>query len=92
MQIESRIEENKKLRERVKILKDFQVTCRKRMGRALSQKRDARVQLIYTSKLRSNAKVSLSVDLYCFPEVLLSVIYVNHVIWLQVVYILEGRS
>ena len=85
MQIESRIEENKKLRERVKILKDFQVTYRKRMGRALSQKRDARVQLIYTSKLRSNAKVSLSVDLYCFPEVLL-----RHVIWLQVVYILEG--
>lgn len=52
-QIESRIEENKKLRERVKILKDFQVSCRKITGRALSQKKDPRVQLISAQKLRN---------------------------------------
>lgn len=48
-QIESRIEENNKLKERVKILKDFQVSCRKVTGRALSQKKDLRVQLISSS-------------------------------------------
>ncbi|KAJ4713492.1 Myb-like protein [Melia azedarach] len=53
-QIESRIEENKKLRERVKILKDFQVSCRKITGRALSQKKDPRVQLISAQKLRNS--------------------------------------
>lgn len=52
-QIESRIEENKKLKERVKILKDFQVSCRRITGRALSQKKDPRVQLISSQKLRN---------------------------------------
>lgn len=56
IQIEARMEENKKLRERVKILKDFQVACRKRTGRALSQKKDARIQLISVPKQRANAK------------------------------------
>ncbi|CAI9261822.1 unnamed protein product [Lactuca saligna] len=54
-QIEARLEENKKLRERVKILKDFQVACRKKTGRALSQKKDPRIQLISVPKQRSNA-------------------------------------
>ncbi|KAI3780237.1 hypothetical protein L2E82_10208 [Cichorium intybus] len=49
------MEENKKLRERVKILKDFQVACRKKTGRALSQKKDPRIQLITVPKLRINA-------------------------------------
>ncbi|XP_031259352.1 uncharacterized protein LOC116117469 [Pistacia vera] len=53
-QIESRIEENKKLKERVKILKDFQVSCRKITGRALSQKKDPHVQLISSQKLRNS--------------------------------------
>ncbi|KAK9063071.1 hypothetical protein SSX86_016941 [Deinandra increscens subsp. villosa] len=62
-QIEARMEENRKLRERVKILKDFQMACRKRTGRALSQKRDARIQLISIPKLRANAsKVSFLAD------------------------------
>ena len=58
MHIETRIEELKKLKERVKILKDFQATCRKRVGQALSQKKDARVQLISVPKLSANVQVS----------------------------------
>ncbi|KAI3463736.1 hypothetical protein Pfo_020399 [Paulownia fortunei] len=56
VQMEARIEELKKLMERVKILKDFHVACKKRTGRALSQKKDARVQLISLPKLRANMK------------------------------------
>ncbi|XP_076884384.1 uncharacterized protein LOC143533506 [Bidens hawaiensis] len=48
--IQARMEENRKLRERVKIMKDFQTACRKRTGRALSQKKDARIQLISVPK------------------------------------------
>ncbi|CAK9138030.1 unnamed protein product [Ilex paraguariensis] len=58
MQIEARIEEIKQLKERVKILKDFQASCKKRTGRALSQKKDARVQLISVRKPGVNAKVN----------------------------------
>ncbi|KAJ0772228.1 putative transcription factor MYB family [Helianthus annuus] len=54
-QIEARMEENRKLRERVKILKDFQTACRKKTGRALSQKKDARIQLISVFKQRGHA-------------------------------------
>jgi len=46
IQLEARIEENKKLKEHAKILKDFRTSCRKITGRALSQKKDPRVQLI----------------------------------------------
>lgn len=59
MHIEARMEEIKKLKDLVKILKGFQVSCRKRTGRALSQKKDARVQLISVPKIRGNAKVGL---------------------------------
>lgn len=62
-QIESRIEENNKLKERVKILKDFQVSCRKVTGRALSQKKDLRVQLISSScnsRKSKDSEVNLS--------------------------------
>ncbi|PWA85197.1 myb domain protein 4r1 [Artemisia annua] len=55
IQVEARLEENKKLRERVKFLKGFQVDCRKRTGRALSHKKDPRFQLISVPKLRANA-------------------------------------
>ncbi|XP_058199967.1 uncharacterized protein LOC131314974 [Rhododendron vialii] len=58
MQIEARIEENKTLKQRVKLLRDFQVSCKKRTGRALSQKKDARVQLISAIKPRANSKVN----------------------------------
>lgn len=50
IQIEAKIEENKKLKERAKILKDFQINCKRRTGRALSQKKDSRVQLISVKK------------------------------------------
>ncbi|XP_059303412.1 uncharacterized protein LOC132055548 isoform X1 [Lycium ferocissimum] len=56
VQVEARLEELKKLTERVKILKGFQLASKKRMGRALSQKRDARVQLISLPKQRPSAK------------------------------------
>lgn len=67
MQMEARIEELNKLVGRVKILKDFQASCKRRTGRALSQKKDARVQLISLPKQRATSKVffvllSLSVD------------------------------
>ncbi|KAF9591758.1 hypothetical protein IFM89_007088 [Coptis chinensis] len=55
IQIEAKIEENRKLKERVKLLKDFQLSCKKRAGRALSQKKDARIQLI--SACKSKKKV-----------------------------------
>lgn len=57
MHVESRMEELGKLIDRVRILKDFQVACKKRTGRALSQKKDPRVQLISVPKLRANMKV-----------------------------------
>ncbi|KAI4326262.1 hypothetical protein MLD38_031592 [Melastoma candidum] len=57
IEIEARIEEIKKLRERVQILKDFQVSCRKRTGRALSQKKDARFQLITARRTPKESKV-----------------------------------
>ncbi|OWM62626.1 snRNA-activating protein complex subunit 4 [Punica granatum] len=56
IQIDARIEETKKLKERVKILKDFQVSCRKRTGQSLSQKKDPRVQLISTQHKPKKSK------------------------------------
>ncbi|XP_017973755.1 PREDICTED: myb-like protein L [Theobroma cacao] len=53
-QIESKIEENKKLKERVKILKDFQVSCKKITGRSLSINKDPRIQLISARKSRTS--------------------------------------
>lgn len=63
IQIEAKIEENKKLKERVKILRDFQATCKRRTGRALSQKKDSRVQLISRKKSwpSKDSKVSCSI-------------------------------
>lgn len=76
-QIESRIEENNKLKERVKILKDFQVSCRKVTGRALSQKKDLRVQLISSScnsRKEKDSEVNLSfITLFSFLTMLFSV-------------------
>ncbi|KAK4362027.1 hypothetical protein RND71_017268 [Anisodus tanguticus] len=69
MQVEARLEELKKLKERVKILKGFQLATKKRMGRALSQKRDAHVQLISLPKQRFSAKgKKLSAIHYGPPE------------------------
>ncbi|GJW97122.1 Myb domain protein 4r1 [Tanacetum coccineum] len=54
IKIEARLEDNKKSRERIKFFKGFQVDCRRRMGRALSHKKDPRFQLILVPKLRAN--------------------------------------
>ncbi|XP_050378629.1 uncharacterized protein LOC126795944 [Argentina anserina] len=56
IQIQAKIEENNKLKQRVKILRDFQAHCKRRTGEALSQKKDPRVQLILTKKPRANSK------------------------------------
>ncbi|CAM8992585.1 unnamed protein product [Rhodiola kirilowii] len=57
VQIEARIEQNKKLKDRAQILKDFQVSSKKRVGLVLSQKKDLHVQLISAPK-RSEMKTS----------------------------------
>ena len=44
--IEAKIEENKDLRDRVKCLLGYQLSCRKSVGRSLGQKEDPRVRLI----------------------------------------------
>ncbi|XP_043696317.1 uncharacterized protein LOC122646781 isoform X1 [Telopea speciosissima] len=54
IEIEARIEENRKLLERIKVLKDFQSSCKKRAGRAFSQKKDVRVQLISVPKFKNS--------------------------------------
>lgn len=48
--IEAKIEENKDLRDRVKCLMDYQLSCRKSFGRILCQKEDPRVRLISSRK------------------------------------------
>ncbi|CAI9113501.1 OLC1v1014113C1 [Oldenlandia corymbosa var. corymbosa] len=58
LHIESRVEELKELKERVKILKDFQVACRRRTSLALSQKKDARAQLISVSRIDPSSKLN----------------------------------
>ncbi|KAL9247899.1 hypothetical protein vseg_021279 [Gypsophila vaccaria] len=60
LHIEAKIEEIKAVRKRLKTLRDFQVQCKKKIGRALSQKQDARVQLISVHKRRANAKAGES--------------------------------
>ncbi|KAF3437205.1 hypothetical protein FNV43_RR19958 [Rhamnella rubrinervis] len=66
--IEAKIAENKKLKYDVKILKDFQVACKSITGRALSQKKDPRVQLI-------SMKKSLASDNTKHPDKRISAIY-----------------
>uniref|UniRef100_A0A0E0LGZ2 Uncharacterized protein n=1 Tax=Oryza punctata TaxID=4537 RepID=A0A0E0LGZ2_ORYPU len=48
--IEAKIEENKDLRDRVKCLLDYQLSCRKAFGKILCQKEDPRVRLISSRK------------------------------------------
>ncbi|GAB4845282.1 hypothetical protein Ancab_038691 [Ancistrocladus abbreviatus] len=54
--VEARIEQVEELKKRVGILKMFQVQCKKKIGRAVSNKQDARVQLISTAKHRADLK------------------------------------
>lgn len=51
MQLETKIEENKFLKEQIKYLMDFQNSCKKRIGKMLSQNKDPRVLLISRSTI-----------------------------------------
>ena len=51
IEMEAKIEENKRLRKKVKLLRDFQVSCTRRTGSALSLRKDPRVQLISAKKV-----------------------------------------
>ncbi|GKV45267.1 hypothetical protein SLEP1_g52375 [Rubroshorea leprosula] len=55
-QIEAKIEKNKQLRERLKILKNFDISCKKRTTRALSLGKDPRIQFISTRKSKASGK------------------------------------
>lgn len=73
IEIETKIEENKELRDRVKCLMDFQLACKKRAGRALAQKQDPRVRLISFERLKESQEgesevllfFSFSFSLFC---------------------------
>ena len=60
IELEAKIEESKKIRNKIKILKDFQASCTRRTGNILSLKKDPRVQLISAkrSSARKKSKVS----------------------------------
>lgn len=61
IEIEAKIEENKKLKERIKCLIDFQLSCKRKVGHILCQKRDPRVKLISMQK-PTIAKVKVNVN------------------------------
>lgn len=50
IEMESKIEENEKIKNNIKLVKDFQISCNRRTGSALALKKDPRVQLISTKK------------------------------------------
>ncbi|KAG8057365.1 hypothetical protein GUJ93_ZPchr0002g26426 [Zizania palustris] len=54
--IEAKIEENKDLRDRVKCLMDYQLSCRKAFGKLLCQKEDPRGRLISSQKPCTNSE------------------------------------
>jgi len=60
IELEAKIEENKKIRNRIKILKDFQASCSRRTGNVLSLKKDPRVQLISAKKSSAPKKSKVS--------------------------------
>lgn len=59
IQMEAKIQENRQLAERVKLLKGIQFSCIRRTGQAISLKKDPRVLLISTRKspTSNNSKV-----------------------------------
>lgn len=88
IQMEAKIEENKRLRERVKLLKDFQASCIRRTGQALSLKKDPRVQLISTKKspASSNSKVGWVISYLLVLSFLKSRAWVSSY-WSEILYI-----
>ncbi|XP_020593302.1 myb-like protein L, partial [Phalaenopsis equestris] len=57
MEIEAKIEVNKKLKERMKCLMDFHTACKRKAGYSFCQKRDPRVRLISSRKQKSSSTV-----------------------------------
>ncbi|KAG5037274.1 hypothetical protein AAZX31_07G095900 [Glycine max] len=71
IEFEAKIEENKKMRNKIKILKDFQASCTRRTGNVLSLKKDPRVQLISSKKsfAPKNSKKPKKASAMCYgPE------------------------
>ncbi|XP_054795384.1 uncharacterized protein LOC129300810 isoform X2 [Prosopis cineraria] len=60
IQMEAKIQENKQLRERVKLLKDFQVSCIRRTGQAISLKKDPRILLISAKKSTASSTTKIN--------------------------------
>ncbi|XP_028554014.1 uncharacterized protein LOC110103393 isoform X4 [Dendrobium catenatum] len=57
MEIEAKIEVNRKLKERIKCLMDFHTACKRKVGRSLCQKRDPRIRLISFRQQKSSSTV-----------------------------------
>jgi len=83
IELEAKIEENKKIRNRIKILKDFQASCSRRTGNVLSLKKDPRVQLISAKKSSAPKKSKVS----CVLKSELSFVLFHCEIMLPVIYI-----
>jgi transcription factor MYB, plant len=66
IEIETKIEENKVLRDRVKCLMDFQLACKKKAGRALAQKQDPRIRLISIERLKESQEGHSEVSFLSF--------------------------
>jgi myb proto-oncogene protein len=63
--IEAKIEVNKDLRDRVKCLMDYQLSCKRSFGKILCQKVDPRVRLISSRKQSAQSeKVILNISIY----------------------------
>ncbi|XP_020258265.1 myb-like protein L, partial [Asparagus officinalis] len=54
IEIEAKIEESKRLKERIKCLMDFQLSCKRKIGHIICQKKDPRVRLISMQKQRTS--------------------------------------
>ncbi|KAJ1287694.1 hypothetical protein BS78_02G030500 [Paspalum vaginatum] len=65
--IEAKIEENKDLRDRVKCLLGYQLSCRKSVGRSLCQKEDPRIRLISPKKMCKKNKYRKMPALFLGP-------------------------
>ncbi|KAK9116161.1 hypothetical protein Sjap_015108 [Stephania japonica] len=54
IQLEARIEENKKLKERFKLIRDYQVSCKKRIGQPSLLRKDPHIRLIQARKSKNS--------------------------------------
>ena len=88
LHIEAKMEANRALQKRLKTLRDFQVQCKKTIGRALSQKQDSRVQLISVPKQKPNTKVMyVTKEIFFISQPFYNIM--NHTLyWLVMTYYL----